>query len=152
MRMRIIALVLANALASASGCARPDWIQQTLVTVDVTGVWSGEVLSRSTGGGTAQSSSVSFTLDQKGSRVTGSFQVSTSGAAIFQYLGAKRSGPIEGTVAGDVFSFTQMEGGVNGELTVSGDEMAGRGRWSTQLVSFYLRRADVPPRPSSPRP
>ena len=29
------------ALACGSGCARPDWIEQTLVTVDVTGTLAG---------------------------------------------------------------------------------------------------------------
>jgi hypothetical protein len=34
---RTIALALLATLALGSGCAKPDWIQQTLVTVDVTG-------------------------------------------------------------------------------------------------------------------
>jgi len=34
-----IALVLMVTFAMGSGCAKPDWIQQTLVTVDVTGTW-----------------------------------------------------------------------------------------------------------------
>ena len=40
--MRTIAwAILVAALAGGSGCARPDWIEQTLVTVDVTGTWRG---------------------------------------------------------------------------------------------------------------
>ena len=35
-------VILVVMLACASGCARPDWIERTLVTVDVTGVWYGE--------------------------------------------------------------------------------------------------------------
>ena len=35
--------ILVAALACVSGCARPDWIEQTLVTVDVTGTWEGFV-------------------------------------------------------------------------------------------------------------
>ena len=31
-------LLVVSALALGSGCARPDWIQSTRVTVDVTGV------------------------------------------------------------------------------------------------------------------
>jgi len=31
------------ALVFASGCAQKDWIDRTLVTVDVTGVWSGSL-------------------------------------------------------------------------------------------------------------
>ena len=32
-----IALVLMVTFALVSGCAKPDWVEQTLVTVDVTG-------------------------------------------------------------------------------------------------------------------
>jgi hypothetical protein len=34
-----IALVLMVTFALVSGCAKPDWVEQTLVTVDVTGTW-----------------------------------------------------------------------------------------------------------------
>jgi hypothetical protein len=34
---RIARVLVATALALTSGCARPDWIQDTVVTVDVTG-------------------------------------------------------------------------------------------------------------------
>jgi hypothetical protein len=38
--MKTIArLILMAVLACGSGCAKSDWIQQTLVTVDVTGTW-----------------------------------------------------------------------------------------------------------------
>jgi len=33
----ITRVILVAVLAFGSGCAKPDWIQQTLVTVDVTG-------------------------------------------------------------------------------------------------------------------
>ena len=36
------AMLLAMVIAIDSGCVtRPDWIERTLVTVDVTGVWHG---------------------------------------------------------------------------------------------------------------
>jgi hypothetical protein len=35
------------------------------------------------------------------------------------------SGPIEGSVAGDVFSFKQTNGPIAGEMAISGDEMTG---------------------------
>ena len=45
--MKIGTLVLAVgslvAAMLASGCAKPDWIEQTLVTVDVTGTWVGSM-------------------------------------------------------------------------------------------------------------
>ncbi len=61
--MKIIAAVLiAAALAFGSGCARPDWIERTLVTVDVTGTWSGSVQ----GAGAFATHSVSLQLEQQG--------------------------------------------------------------------------------------
>ena len=43
--MKVIAgaLIIVAALAFGSGCARTDWIERTLVTVDVTGTWYGSV-------------------------------------------------------------------------------------------------------------
>ena len=35
-------LLTALVLVGAVGCARPDWIESTLVTVDTTGTWVGE--------------------------------------------------------------------------------------------------------------
>ncbi len=43
-------VILVAMLAFGFGCARPDWIQDTLVTVDVTGVWSGEMRNTAAGG------------------------------------------------------------------------------------------------------
>ena len=37
----IARMILVAVLAFGSGCAKPDWIEQTLVTVDVTGRWQG---------------------------------------------------------------------------------------------------------------
>ena len=98
-------------LAFRSGCAKPDWIQQTLVTADVTGMW------RDTDG------TVELKLEQYGPKVTG--------AMLWRGLQQRYrvSGAIEGTVAGDVFRFKQTSGTdttANGEMTVSGDEMSGR--------------------------
>ena len=42
--MKIIAgLIIAAALVFSFGCAKTDWIDRTLVTVDVTGTWEGRV-------------------------------------------------------------------------------------------------------------
>jgi len=131
--------LVAAALAFGFGCARPDWIEQTLVTVDVTGMW------RDSGG------TIDLTLEQQGSKVTGSMIwrgsfISASGTI---------SGAIEGSVAGDVFLFKQTGGpsiGVNAEMTVSGDEMAGNVRWAAGRRDLVLRRVDspAPPRPQQP--
>ena len=58
--MNTIALVILVAvLALGSGYAKSDWIQQTLVTADVTGTWVGR------GGALVPK------LEQQGSKITG---------------------------------------------------------------------------------
>ena len=101
-------LLVATALAVSSGCARPDWIEQTLVTVDVTGVWRGTSVA-------GRLESIQLTLQQSGSKVTGQLKGVASG----------QDGPIEGTVSGDIFRFRSPRAGVTGELQVNGDEMTG---------------------------
>ena len=98
-----------------SGCAKPDWIEQTLVTADVTGLWVGSY--DRPGGGVGFEARLE--LAQQGGKVSGTFRV--VGAAVPAQMGAARSGPIDGSVAGDVFTFTQSNGPVVGEMTVSGD-------------------------------
>jgi hypothetical protein len=126
--MRTLAPVILTAvLAFGSGCARPDWIQETLVTVDVTGMW------RDSGG------TIDISLEQQGAKVAGSMIwrgsfTSASGTVL---------GRIEGSVAGDVFRFKQTSGpsiGVNGEMTVSGDEMRGVVQWTAGRRIVDLRR------------
>ena len=138
--MRIIPLVLVLAAALGSGCARSDWIERTLVTVDVTGVWLGSM-------GTAnQSVEVRFELGQQGSKVKGDFRV--VGGAYSHAVAGARSGPIDGTLAGDVFRFTQTNGVLVGETTVSGDEMTGYASAGSRFP-LSLRRINSPSRPNS---
>ena len=138
MRMKAIVGVLIAALAFASGCVKTDWIDRTLVTVDVTGTW---------GGVEGFSTATSFELEQQGSTVRGFIRATGT----TQYAIA---GPISGTVAGDVFRFKDTRGNVVGELTVSGDEMTGTmskadiGGAGVRQVS--LRRVDSSSRPASP--
>jgi len=40
-----VRLLLAISLAICLGCAKQDWIDRTLVTGDVSGVWTGSVVS-----------------------------------------------------------------------------------------------------------
>ena len=120
--MKTIARVLlVAALASGSGCATPpDWIQRTLVTVDVTGHWHGATLA---GSATQFKPEVWLDLQQEGPKVKG-FIVWRD----FEGSGSRRSnspGSIEGTISGDVFSFKQTDGPRRGELKVRGDEMTG---------------------------
>src|SRR5262245_6449670 len=99
-------MILVGVLALASGCARPDWIEQTLVTADVTGTWQSN-----------EGTFLELTLEQRGTKVEGSV------------LRPKHyAGPIEGTVAGDLFTFRRGDAGgspLRGQMRVSGDEMSG---------------------------
>jgi len=141
--MRTITWVLiAAALAFGYGCASSDWIDRTLVTVDVTGTSYGTF----PGSG---SSDVLFELRQQGSTVKGYIR--------FSGRSSSSSGPIAGTVAGDVFRFKNPRGSVEGELTVSGDEMNGRASIAgtssaagTGDLGLSLRRVQSGSRPSSP--
>ena len=92
-----------------AGCARPDWIESTLVTVDVTGRWTGSWV------GTTGSGSVELTLQQRGSIVTGDMKV----------FGPRGAGPVEGEINGDVLRLRQTNGRWRFDLTVAGDEMTG---------------------------
>jgi len=74
--MRTTVGVTLVAMLGWFGCARSDWIDRTLVTVDTVQVAPLNVL-------------------------------------------------VEGTVSGDVFSFRQTNGSVEGSMRVSGDEMTG---------------------------
>ena len=137
-------ILVAVTMMCASGCTHPDWIERTLVTEDVTGVWSG-VMARS--GPTSYE--ITIDLKQEGPKVTGFLKWTG-----FSYSGAYEDlpGPVEGTVSGDRFEFKRINGSFSGAMTVTGDEMAGQGQMSVGLGSIFLRRVDSSPRPSSPKP
>ncbi len=138
-----VGLVLFVALACVLGCARSDWIDRTLVTVDVTGTWQGRGLAKTAGGGTTM---MSLELQQEAATAKGS--MITTG---FIAVGIGLSGPVEGSVAGDVFTFKQTNGPLMGEFTVSGDEMTGRVLVGSG-VPITLRRVGPVSRPGSPGP
>src|SRR5262245_29645201 len=112
MTRRYTRLMLVAVFACIAGCAKTDWVQQTLVTVDVSGTW------RSTTGGLLE-----LALEQQGSKVNGSMRlVGLPGVS-------NLSGPVDGTVSGDMFRFTARSGMiVMGEFTASEDEMVGEVR------------------------
>jgi len=127
-------LTLGLLVLTATGCARPDWIEQTLVTVDVTGVWRGSFSSSGTGTAAAGGGGpVELTLQQSGTKVTG--QLSGS---LMSVVGGRV--PIEGTVNGDMFRFHDLRGGVTGAVQVSGDEMNGSGTAREMSTTITLRR------------
>ena len=108
--MRTTWVVIGVALVLVSGCAQKDWIDRTLVTVDVTGVWRG----------TYGIEPFEVTLQQSGPKVTGQFTMRTGGQGPL-------SGPIEGTITGDILRFRDSRGRVVVEAQVNGDEMTGTG-------------------------
>ena len=139
MKLSKLALLLVTTFLLGSACAKPDWIGQTLVTVDVTGEWVG-TFGR---GGVAMGSGgiIEMSLKQDGGRVTGLARTPGSG------LGPNWG--VEGTVNGDVFRFSSPSG-ARGELQVSGDEMSGTGStWGAGNMPFHLRRQSAS---ESPRP
>ena len=136
---------LVSALAYGVGCAsRPDWIEQTLVTVDVTGTWVGsEITGYKSGPGMYE-----VALEQQGAKVRGYLQ--RHGEGVGQAAGTY-SGPVEGTVGGDVFRFRQTNGSLTGETALSGDEMAGEVSFDGLVRRITLRRVDSRVRPMQGR-
>jgi hypothetical protein len=117
LNVRAVALGVALALLGVAGCAqKTDWVEGTLVTVDVTGVWKGRVVPLPNG----IAGEFEMTLTQRGARVTGEGRIRT------QKIG------IEGTVRGDVFTFNEPGGRLRAEARVNGDDLSGEGR--TNLI------------------
>ena len=131
----IVGLLVVAAVAVDSGCAKQDWIDRTLVTVDVTGTWQGST----------ENAWVELVLEQQGGpRVKGSMQV--KGA---KNMGNTISGLIDGNVAGDVLSFKDSRGHLEGEMTVSGNELDGRVSFFGSSRPIILRRIDSSSPPGS---
>ena len=107
-----LGLAVALVLLVAACAQKSDWVEGTLVTVDVTGAWKGRVAGVPGGVG----GEMEMTLTQRGPKVTGDGRIRAEKISI------------EGTVRGDVFSFTEPGGRLRGEARVTGDEMAGEGR------------------------
>jgi hypothetical protein len=141
----LVFLGVVAGLLFGSGCAsRPDWIESTLVTVDVTGRWNGTLTAES-----GFTSFVNLTMDQKAARVIGTIRGSPFGPP----SGALNA-TLEGTIAGDVVRFLGPD--FQGEARVDGDEMTGtfyvadgRGKWGGRLS---LRRGDRAAPPPVSRP
>ena len=115
--------MLALLAVGLAGCAKPDWIESTLVTVDVTGQWKGRVADLPT----------EMTLRQRGSLVTGE-------ATVLGHQYAK-GGAVTGDVSGDVLRLRQTDGRWRFELTVADDEMTGSANAGAGVASVRLRRS-----------
>ena len=108
-------LVLGLPILLSAGCASSPNSPSAPPSVDVTGTWAG---TWSLGGAGTQTGSFTLRLQQTGSKVVGDRNF--PGAANF-------SGPVEGTVSGNVFSYRQLVGSGGGEYTVTGNKMRGYG-------------------------
>ena len=141
MTTRLMLMLIAAVLTCGSGCAKSDWVDRTLVTNDVTGVWTGV----SAGRGLIAGGSIEFRLDleQEGTKVVGNFMM----APHLDRMG-DATGPIDGRLEGDVFRFKARSGPLAGELTVSGDQMEGSISFGIKLS---LRRTSSTPSPASQR-
>jgi len=135
-------LPLIALLIVVSGCARPDWIQRTLVTVDVTGTWEGAATRTSHG-------AFQLSLEQQGAQVKGSIRIAGDSLC---YGAINVVEPIEGTVPGEVFSFKQANAPITGQMTVSGDEMSGGGSGGCGHFQLTLRRVNTSSSPTPPKP
>src|SRR5215470_6122758 len=103
-----------------AACARSDWID-----------WR---FSRQPSGSVRASAA--------GAKVTGEMKVPHPGT---YSLGSGI--PIEGNVAGDVFTFQDLRGVLSGDVAVGGDDMVGRilSQWGVQRASLH-RGSAVPNR------
>ena len=131
--MRAAWVVIGVPLVHASGCAQKDWIDRTLVTVDVTGVWEGTQM------GTGFSWGIELDLKQDGAKVTGWLTgIRNAGGT------AESPIPIVGTVSGDTFGFHEASGErvpLRVQAQVNGDEMIGSGtRLSTWTIDLHRRQ------------
>ena len=108
----IAGLLVLVVLVFGSGCAKSDWIERTLVTVDVTGTWSGRVAAGAGAlGGPA--GALWFDLKQQGATVKGFLQYQGPGGVGLPM----ESAPLDGTVTGDVFRFKQRSTGAAAKVS-----------------------------------
>ena|SRR5215470_686096 len=123
------------------GCARGDWISETMTLVDVTGTWEGPIYV----GPNALERRISFVLQQNGPKVKGEVQ-GPDGASL---------GSVEGMVNGEILNW-QMTGRLNtgsygsrllgkyrGEVTVNSDELSGRADGLACPCTYLLRRVNT---------
>ena len=128
-------LLIAATLIFAAGCAKQDWIDRTLVTVDVTGDWV-----------IWPDNNLWLQLKQEGAKVTGSYRWTG------WWANEDRGGALEGTLNGDTFQFTQVTGGagLEAEMVVNGDEMSGRLRTKYGPTLRTFHRVSSPSQPGQP--
>jgi hypothetical protein len=119
------------------GCAKTPLVDRSVITEDVNGVWLGFMAGPD--GQPMVNGQVRLELQQRASKVTGAVYASSSWLG----SGGRASLPIEGSLADDVFTFKDERSILIGELTVSGDEMTGRGFVGRRPVTFTLKRLEM---------
>jgi hypothetical protein len=130
-------VLLVGVATIACGCAHPDWIESTLVTVNVSGTWVGTFTAGPYGRG-----NLTLTLQQRGPKVTGKMVYSGGTGVGPQMSGQRVDEEITGTVNGDVLRARGTSGVVQVELTVADSEMAGGGVAFGVPARFVLRQKD----------
>ena len=112
-RLMLLGLILLGVASCARTQSDPALMAATPPTVDVTGTWAGNwAYSPPTPG----SGPIKMTMQQTGSKVTGTVEV--SGTQV------PRSGPISAIVQGNQLQILHPTG-VTGSLTVQGDTISG---------------------------
>ena len=139
--MRPAWVVIGVVLVFASACAaQTDWIDRTLVTVDVTGTWEGTQTTAPVAGTSVYAVPIELVLEQKGAKVSGELKGvrNLPGGTSWS---SPTPIPIEGTVSGDRFSFYGVRGTkMHADLQVKGDEMTGEGEGFTRFNMTLRRR------------
>src|SRR5262245_35299743 len=155
--MRIGArLLLAISLAICLGCAKQDWIDRTLVTVDVTGEWDGRLImpeaswsgdfvcDRPIATEASPSGNVVLVLQQQGGKVTGEISNLSAGSVT-----STGSTSIQGTVEAAMLGLHDVSRRTfRSILQVNGDEITGLGVWFDVVYEVSLHRQSIgsPPR------
>jgi hypothetical protein len=127
-------LLIGLVLAIASGCAqRGDWIEDTLVTVDVAGRWAGKWSGGSAARAGESEGEFDMTVRQTGAKATGDVKVTGRDSHLW-------NGPIEGTVSGDRLKFSRPDGQLRGEVVVAGNNMYGTATFGGLTRRLRLHR------------
>ena len=123
-------LMTALVASTISGCASTEPARSTAgvpsaMTANVAGTWAGY-----TGVG-AFANSISYEFQQDGTKV--------SGRATDAEVAGRTAGwsYLEGTVEGDIFSYSLTRGSCCGRMTIKGDEMSG---YTTSGYPVQVRR------------
>lgn len=138
--MKPVAWMIFVVTLVGSGCAHSESPVGRLFTVDVTGVWYGEL--RTSG----HRMELSVALKQEGSRIDGSLL----GKGFVPALLRDVPGPVEGTVSGERLELRRTDGPLRAHMTVSGDEMTGQTHTGFGPGQLLLRRVDSAPRFNAP--